>query len=111
MNAQLWLIVGWSALIAVFLGGPYVVRVFRKRYPEDKDIVRYQREVYRVNLDFTPEALTRLNEIRKESGAATRAKAVSNALRLYEWYINLPPDTKLRLVNKDGTVKEIEFKF
>jgi len=41
----------------------------------------------RVQFDFSPDALERLDDLREASGAATRAETVRDALSLYEWFI------------------------
>jgi hypothetical protein len=62
----------------------------------------------RVQLDFTPEALERLREIKEMAEAKTNAEVVRNALRLYEWFLKQRRDNyKLQLV-KDNKVKEVE---
>lgn len=62
----------------------------------------------RVQLDFTPEALERLREIKEMAEAKTNAEVVRNALRLYEWFLRQKRDNyKLQLV-KDDRVKEVE---
>jgi metal-responsive CopG/Arc/MetJ family transcriptional regulator len=42
----------------------------------------------KVQFDFTPEALEKLDSMKALDGAATRAEVVRNALRLYEWFLN-----------------------
>ena len=62
----------------------------------------------RVQLDFTPEALERLREIKEMAEAKTNAEVVRNALRLYEWFLKQRQENyKIQLV-KDNKVKEIE---
>ncbi len=47
----------------------------------------------RLQFDFSQEAIDRLDELKERSGATTRAEAVRNALRAYEWIVNeLAPD-------------------
>lgn len=59
----------------------------------------------RVQFDFSPEALKRLDDIKEKTGAATRAETVRNALRLYEWFVNeTEPDTVIKLFSKDNEV-------
>lgn len=62
----------------------------------------------RVQLDFTPEALERLRQIKDMAEAKTNAEVVRNALRLYEWFLRQKQENyKLQLV-KDNMVKEVE---
>ncbi len=42
----------------------------------------------KVQFDFTPEALDKLDSLKGLVGAATRAEVIRNALRLYEWFVN-----------------------
>ncbi len=53
----------------------------KKKQPSNK------RGKERVQLDFTHEALERLDEIKDISGAASRAEAIRQSLRLYEWFV------------------------
>ena len=62
----------------------------------------------RVQLDFTPEAFTRLQEIKTMADVKTNAEVVRNAIRLYEWFLRQKQDHyKFQLV-KDKKVKEVE---
>jgi hypothetical protein len=62
----------------------------------------------RVQLDFTPEALERLRQIKEMAEAKTNAEVVRNALRLYEWFLRQKRENyKFQLV-KDNMVKEVE---
>ena len=59
----------------------------------------------RLQFDFTPEALARLDEIKKVIHASTRAQTLRNALTLYEWFIDVSePDSSIMIVNKDNEV-------
>ena len=42
----------------------------------------------RLQFDFTPESLERLDRMKEQAQASTRAEVVRNALRLYEWFLN-----------------------
>jgi hypothetical protein len=62
----------------------------------------------RVQLEFTPEAIQRLQQIKALANASTNAEVVKNALRVYEWFLNQRNNHyKLQLV-KDDQVKEVE---
>ncbi len=39
----------------------------------------------RVQLDFSEEAFNRLEDLRKETDAASKADVIRDALRIYEW--------------------------
>lgn len=63
---------------------------------------------HRLQLDFSPEAYSRLLEVRRKSDARTNAEVVRNALRLYEWFLEQKQNKyRLQLV-KDDTLKEVE---
>jgi len=62
----------------------------------------------RVQLDFTPEALERLREIKEMAEAKTNAEVVRNALRLYEWFLKQKRDNYTLQLVKDNKVKEVE---
>jgi metal-responsive CopG/Arc/MetJ family transcriptional regulator len=65
-----------------------------------------ERRKERIQFDFTPEALQRLDEIKKRTGASTRAETVRNALRAYEWLVEeLDPDGIIKLCSKDNEEK------
>lgn len=62
----------------------------------------------RVQLDFSPEAFDRLQEIKAMADAKTNSEVVRNAIRLYDWFLRQSrEDYKFQLV-KDDTVKEVE---
>jgi hypothetical protein len=62
----------------------------------------------RVQLDFTPEAFARLQEIKDMADATSNAEVVRNAIRLYDWFLQQRREEyKFQLV-KGNKVKEIE---
>ncbi len=64
-----------------------------------------EKQKERVQFDFSPEALQRLDEIKRKTGAATRAETVRNALRLYEWFVNeVDPDSTIQVIDKDNEI-------
>ncbi len=64
-----------------------------------------ERRKERVQFDFSPEALQRLDEIKQRTGASTRAEVVKNALRAYEWLVSeLDQDSVIKVFNKDNEV-------
>lgn len=72
----------------------------------DKDAGRH-----RLQLDFSQEAYERLAQIKEKSEARTNAEVVRNALRLYEWFLDLKrKNAKIHVVEGDA-VKEVEFLF
>jgi metal-responsive CopG/Arc/MetJ family transcriptional regulator len=55
----------------------------------------------RLQFDFSTEALKRLDDIKDKTDASTRAEAVRNALRLYEWLVNeVDPDYTIKVYDK-----------
>ena len=67
-----------------------------------------EKQKERVQFDFSPEALQRLDEIKMKIGAATRAETVRNALRLYEWFVNeTDPESTIKVLDKSNEVTSI----
>lgn len=55
----------------------------------------------RLQFDFSPEALKRLDDIKEKTDASTRAETVREALRLYEWLVNeVDPDYTVKIYDK-----------
>lgn len=62
----------------------------------------------RVQLDFSPEAFRRLEQIKELADASSNAEVVRNALRIYEWFLEQKRNEyKIHLV-KGNTVKEVD---
>jgi hypothetical protein len=62
-------------------------------------------EKVRVQFEFTPEALARLEALKLVTDASTRAEVVRNALRLYEWFVNqAKADNTIMSVDEGGRV-------
>ncbi len=40
----------------------------------------------RVQFDFSPEALQRLEDLKTKMDAPTKAEIIRNALKIYEWF-------------------------
>ncbi|HEY1348502.1 MAG TPA: hypothetical protein VGF67_02610 [Ktedonobacteraceae bacterium] len=60
----------------------------------------------RVQFDFAPEALSRLEQMQEKLEAATKAEVVRNALKLYEWLVSqVDPDSVLEVQDKEGKVQ------
>lgn len=63
------------------------------------------KEKERIQFDFTIEALRRLDQIKEKSGATSRAEAIRNALRLYEWFIDeTGPNSTIKIFDENGEV-------
>ena len=66
---------------------------------------------HRLQLDFSQEAYERSAQIKEKSEARTNAEVVRNALRLYEWFLDLKrKNAKIHVVEGD-TIKEVEILF
>ncbi len=60
----------------------------------------------RVQFDFSPEALRRLETMQERLDAPTKAEVVRNALKLYEWFITqIESDSTIEIQDKDGKVQ------
>jgi hypothetical protein len=65
-----------------------------------------ERQKERVQFDFFPEALQRLDQIKEKTEAATRAEVIRNALKVYEWLVNeIDPDSTIKVI--DNSNKEV----
>lgn len=92
---------------------------------EQNDIVRQQRELAqekegseegqpkdtrqrtkeRVQLDFAPEALERLDALKNDTGASTRAEIIRQALRLFEWFVyDVNPNDTITITDERGLI-------
>ncbi|GHO98761.1 hypothetical protein KSF_088090 [Reticulibacter mediterranei] len=65
----------------------------------------------RVQFDFSPEALKRLETMQERLEASTKAEVVRDALKLYDWFTQVDPDFTVELQDKEGkTVFRIPLK-
>lgn len=63
---------------------------------------------HRLEINFSPEAYQKLVEIREKSGDGTNSQVIRNALRFYDWILDLDRrNAKLRVV-KEGITKEVQ---
>lgn len=59
----------------------------------------------RVQFDFSPEALKRLEDLKEHTDASTKAEVVRNALKLYEWFVTqIDPESVIEVKDKEGEV-------
>jgi len=59
----------------------------------------------RVQLDFAPEALARLDELKEDIGATTRAETIRQALRLFNWFVSESrPDDTITITDREGNI-------
>lgn len=70
-----------------------------------------EQERKRLQIEFSPDALERLNNLRREADARSNAEVVRNALRLYEWFIHQKNQGARLQVVKGETVREVELVF
>ena len=57
----------------------------------------------RVQFDFSPEALQRLEHLQETLDAETKAEVVRNALKLYEWFATqIDSEATIEVKDKDG---------
>ncbi|HZR40310.1 MAG TPA: hypothetical protein VFB12_09360 [Ktedonobacteraceae bacterium] len=57
----------------------------------------------RIQFDFTPDSLRRLEELKRRTDAITKAEVVRNALKLYEWLVTeVDPDYIIEIKDKEG---------
>ena len=62
----------------------------------------------RIQFDFTLEALQRLDAIKEQTGATSRAETVRNALRLYEWFVNeTSPESTIKILDENNEVTSV----
>ncbi len=64
------------------------------------------RQKERVQFDFSEDMLKKLDYIVEKTGAATRAEAVRNALRVYNWFIENDPDDHIKVIGENDEVRQ-----
>lgn len=62
-----------------------------------------EKQKERVQFDFSPEALQRLDDMKAQTGAATRAEVVRNALRVYDWLVSeVEPENIIKVLDHNN---------
>ena len=57
----------------------------------------------RVQFDFSPEALQRLEDLKEKVDASTKAEVVRNALKIYEWFATqIDPTSIIEVKDQEG---------
>lgn len=57
----------------------------------------------RVQFDFSPEALQRLEDLKEHIDASTKAEVIRNALKIYEWFATqIDPEYVIEVQDKEG---------
>lgn len=64
-----------------------------------------EQEKIRVQFEFTPDALARLDALKRVTDSPTRAETLRSALRLYEWLVNeAKQDSKIMIMDGNGEI-------
>ncbi len=64
-----------------------------------------KRDKERVQFDFAPEALDRIDDMKDRIGATTRAEVIRQALRVLEWFITeTEPNDTITISNSDNEI-------
>lgn len=59
----------------------------------------------RVQLDFALDALERLDNLKEQIGASTRAETIRQSLRLFEWFVNdTDPGDTITITDSSGEI-------
>ena len=57
----------------------------------------------RVQFDFSPEALQRLEDLKEKVDASTKAEVIRNALKIYEWFATqIDPNYVIEVKDQEG---------
>lgn len=66
----------------------------------------------RIQFEFAPDAIERLNSMKARTDATSYAELVRNSLRLYEWLLDQTNNGyDIGLIKDDKLVKTIKFMF
>ncbi len=80
-----------------------LVMLIRDKYRRFGKIMDTTKTKQRVQFDFSPEALKRLEGMRERLDAATKAEVIRNSLKLYEWFITqIDPESIIEVQDKEG---------
>src|SRR5439155_17229798 len=67
---------------------------------------------HRLQFDFTDESLRELDELRKETGLASRADLIRQALRFFTWlFMEVRGNNSRLLIEREGQLREVVFPF
>jgi Ribbon-helix-helix protein, copG family len=76
-----------------------------EKLPDEQTPVDKRRSKERIQFDFSIDALERLDHIKELTGASTRAEAIRQALRLYEWFVTeTDPSDTITIKDKDNVL-------
>lgn len=62
----------------------------------------------RIQFDFSPEALDQLNQLLINTDATSKAEVIRNALRLYEYTVNMLSNGFDLIFRRDDEIKHVE---
>ncbi len=75
------------------------------RLSQESDTPQSRKGKERVQLDFSPNSLERLELLKDRVGASTRAEVIRQALRLYEWFINeTDPGSTILILDRENEI-------
>src|SRR5258706_15713520 len=64
-----------------------------------------QQPKQRIQFDFTPEALRRLEDLKETVEASTKAEEIRNGIKLYEWFATqVDPTYVIEVKNIEGDI-------
>ena len=77
----------------------------REQHVEASQKESKQRTKERVQLDFALDALERLDNLKEQIGASTRAETIRQSLRLFEWFVNdTNPGDTITITDSSGEI-------
>lgn len=69
-------------------------------------------EFKRIQFEFSPDAVARLERIKRETGTGSYAELVRNAVRIYEWVLEMQNQGfDIGIVKDDSLVKIVKFMY
>lgn len=71
------------------------------------DIAKKKDIKKRVQLDFSPDALEFLDNLKKKVGASTRAEVIRDSLSLYFWIADQLEDNYSLQLRRESEIKEV----
>lgn len=64
-----------------------------------------QQEKQRVQFDFTPEAIARLNNLQEKLDVPTKAEVIRTSFKVLEWLLTLDEESIMEIQDKDGNMQ------
>jgi hypothetical protein len=79
------------------------MKVTAREAPEEGKIQSEKSSYKKLQFEFSPDALRRLDDLKTQVDASTRAEVVRNALKVYEWMVRqIGPDYTLEIQDEQG---------